>query len=142
MKAFKAISIIMVSGVLILTTFSCKKKDNQKRDFYLEQSRDEDLADIFQLLKQDTSNQSILEWNIKMNGEAYQTIVRDGVRYEETSPLFYWYSKDGKLFKLFYSNDWDKGSYEEVADYWFSDTKDTLFIKYDYTNVVSTFIRQ
>ena len=62
--------------------------------------------------------------------------------HERNTLLYYWYSDNKKVYLLFYSKSWDKGSYEEVNDYWFSATKATLFLKPDNDHIVSKFIRQ
>lgn len=140
MKSFKLISITII-GILSITVFSCKKKDNQLRDFYLEQSRDENLVGIFQLENNEPDNSGIVEWNIQPSGEIYQTSITDGVRYDKKTPLYYWYTNGNKLHLLFYSESWDKGSYEDTADYWFSDMKDTLFIQHE-SSPLEIFIKQ
>lgn len=141
MKIFKVI-LLLSMAIFGITLNSCKKKDNQKRDFYLEQSRDENLVGVYHLFDKDTSSESITVWEIKLNGEIYSYSIRNDNKYGGTTPKYYWYSKNGKMYLLFYSKSWDKGSYEEVADYWFSDTKDTLYTRPDYVNTVSIFVRQ
>jgi hypothetical protein len=144
MRMMKIIKIMLIAwlSIISIATISCKKKDNKRRDFYLEQIRNNDVVGIYHLVNGGNTNNSIAEWDIRANGEIYKTSIDGDTRHGGKTPMYYWYTSDYQFYMLFYSKEWDKGSYEDIHDYWFSDTKDTLFLKPDSDHVVSAFVRQ
>lgn len=130
---------IAVAGFLGLFLLSCKKKKTQQRDFYRAQQRDGDVTGLYRL--QDTEDSAtVILWHFRDSGEIERYIVREGKEYK--APGYYWYTKAGKLHKLFYPGSWDKGTYEETAAYWLSAAKDTLYIREDYSHLINTLVRQ
>ena len=138
MKPLTILSIA-IAGLIGLSAFSCKKKNPQLREFYRNQDRDHNVTALYRLYDPQDSGTATM-WEFRDSGEIERYMVKDGQTYK--APGYYWYTKDGKLHKLFYPGSWDKGTYEETAEYRLSAGKDTLYLREDYSSLISIFLRQ